>query len=428
MNVNYTYTPSVDQSTIIITIKNDGIKIGEQLFSIPSYTVASAISEVEFNGENFGFSFDGTFYPPQKDNVTETPPPSDLGEEIPPQEESTAGGVSFDVSRITLTEEPDITNIATSQVNQTLNNQELDVTKALLLFALPFEAKLISILINKKEEIQSKLIPFIIKQLTPFGLTAVQFIISNKALFQQGINPQILIPILNELKEYISCPNEQTLKQLVNKRNSIATQINNLYQNVKVINKTASTTNVVLTGIQVGINTIKAIPYPATGIPPLGLPPLTTGIIETIGASVDLLQTNLNKSQVVVSSLTITAAAFGSLLGSALNLLNVLDILIQQCSEDQDIPFTEINNEINLLNNQSQEIAQTQNNLTYKGFKLELQLDKTSSSKYPRRFAQALNNQGVPVLKTEPSFASNPQVLIDQLKFTIDSNPNLTAE
>ena len=51
MNVNYTYSPSVDQSTIIITIKNDGIKIGEQLFGIPSYTVASAISEVEFNGE-----------------------------------------------------------------------------------------------------------------------------------------------------------------------------------------------------------------------------------------------------------------------------------------------------------------------------------------------------------------------------------------
>ena len=48
--------------------------------------------------------------------------------------------------------------------------------------------------------------------------------------------------------------------------------------------------------------------------------------------------------------------------------------------------------------------------------------------KYPRRFAQALNKQGVPVLKTESSFASNPQVLIDQLKFIIDSNPNLTAE
>jgi hypothetical protein len=55
-------------------------------------------------------------------------------------------------------------------------------------------------------------------------------------------------------------------------------------------------------------------------------------------------------------------------------------------------------------------------------------LDEVNQSKYPRRYAQALSKQGVPVLKTDSSFASNPQVLIDQLKFIIDSNPNLTAE
>jgi hypothetical protein len=82
-----------------------------------------------------------------------------------------------------------------------------------------------------------------------------------------------------------------------------------------------------------------------------------------------------------------------------------------------------------VLANQSQEITQTQdNNLIYKGFKLELKLDEGNRSQYPRRFAQALNRQGVPVLKTEQSFASNPQVLLDQIKFIIDSNPNLTAE
>jgi len=336
--------------------------------------------------------------------------------------------ISFDISRVTLSEELDITNIATSQINQTLNTQELDVTKRLLSSNLPVEARLLTFFNSKKEEIQSRLIPFIIKQLTPFGSTAVQFIISNNELFRQGANPQEVAPLLNELKEYITCPTNSTLLQLVNKRNSTATQINNLYQNIKTINKTTDTTNTIITAVETGITTIQTVPYPATGIPPLGLPPLTSGIIETVGAAADLLQTRLNTSKVVINGLTVTAASFGSLLGSALNLLNVLDVLIQQCSEDQDIPFTEINNEINLLNNQSQEIAQTQNNLTYKGFKLELQLDESNQSKYPRRFAQALNRQGVPVLKTESSFASNPEVLIDQLKFIIDSNPNLTAE
>jgi hypothetical protein len=63
----------------------------------------------------------------------------------------------------------------------------------------------------------------------------------------------------------------------------------------------------------------------------------------------------------------------------------------------------------------------------YKGFKLEIKLDDSNNSKYPRRFAQALNAQGVPVLKTESSFASDPQVLLNELKFIIDSSPNLSA-
>ena len=348
---------------------------------------------------------------------------------------NTTGGTSFDVSRITLTPAPDVTNIATSQINQTLNTQKLDTVKRLLSANLPFEVKLLNIFNNKKEEVQARLIPFIVKQLTPFSPTAVQFIVNNPTLYKTGVNPQEIAPLLEELKGYVDCPNERIVLQLINKRNSVATQINNLYQNIKTINKTTDTSNTVTNAIQTGITTIQTIPYPATGIPPLGLPPLTTGLIEITGAAADLLKERLDINRIVISDLNITAASFGSLLGSALNLLNVLDVLIQTCAQDQELPFTTINNEINLLNsgtnllnNQSQITAQTQNNLTYKGFKLELQLDEVNQSKYPRRYAQALNSQGVPVLKTESSFASNPQVLIDQLKFIIDSNPNLTAE
>jgi hypothetical protein len=65
---------------------------------------------------------------------------------------------------------------------------------------------------------------------------------------------------------------------------------------------------------------------------------------------------------------------------------------------------------------------------TYKGFTYEVVLDLSNNSPYPKRYAQALNKQNVPVLRTESSFASDAKVLVDQLKFIIDSNPNLTAE
>ena len=122
------------------------------------------------------------------------------------------------------------------------------------------------------------------------------------------------------------------------------------------------------------------------------------------------------------------------MLGVILGLLNSLDVLIQQCAQEQDVPFETINNELNSFVNQSTGISNsdviqsTQEDNTYKNFTLEIKLDEVSTNKYPRRFAQALTKQGVPVLKTDSSFASDPQVLLDQLKFIIDSNPNITAE
>ena len=328
------------------------------------------------------------------------------------------GGTTFEVPRITLPEASDITNVSTSQINQSINAQDLAVTKKLLTANLSFDVKLLNNFNNKKEEIQSRLIPFIVKQLSPFGPTALQFITANPELFKPGVDLQKMAPLLNELKEYVSCPSQPTILQLINKRNNTATQINNLYQNVKTISKITNTTSIVLNAVQIGITVIQAIPYPSPSI----------GLTEIIGEVADLLQTKLKSGKVIVNGLSITSASFGLLLGSALNLLNILDLLIQQCSEKQDIPFTTINNEINLLNNQSQQIEETQQNLIYKGFKLELQLDKTNQTQYAKRYAQALSTQGVPVLRTESSFASNPQVLLDQLKFIIDSNPNLTAE
>lgn len=340
---------------------------------------------------------------------------------------------TYEIPRITLSSEPDITNIATSQVNQTINNQKLATITGVLGASIPFEVKLINLVNSKKEEIQAKLIPFVIQQLSPFGGASLQFIINNKEFLDPKTDPKTLLPLLVQLKQYVTCPNQNLILQLIRKRNNLANQINKMYDTVNLLNKTTSTTNTIITAAQTGVNLIKAIPYPATGIPPIGLPPLTTGVIEITGEVVSTLTTLLRKSGVVINALTLSAATFGVLLGTVLSLLKTLDLLLQQCVQDQNIPFTVINNELNLLVNQSTGIsnsvviATTQDN-TYKGFTLEIKLDEINTTQYKKRYAQALNKQGVPVLKTESSFASDPQVLVDQLKFIIDSNPNLTAE
>lgn len=57
----------------------------------------------------------------------------------------------------------------------------------------------------------------------------------------------------------------------------------------------------------------------------------------------------------------------------------------------------------------------------FRGFTFEIKFDPKSNNKYPKRFAQAVDVRGIPVLKSDSSFASDPQVLIDQLKFIIES-------
>ena len=253
--------------------------------------------------------------------------------------------------------------------------------------------------------------------LLPFGAVALQAIISK-------------IP-LDKIKNQIQCPSKAKLLELINKRNKLVKQINNAYKTISILSKALSITNTAITAIQAGVTAIEALPYPATGFPPLGLPPLTTGIIELTGSGKDKLKEALKKANVVISIVTLSLAAFGAVLGIVLRLLNNLDALIQQCSEEQELPFEDINNELNIFVNESTGVSNSEviaDDNTYKGFTLEIKLDETNSNKYPRRFAQALTKTGIPVLKTDSSFASDPQVLLDQLKFIIDSNPQLTAE
>jgi hypothetical protein len=312
-------------------------------------------------------------------------------------------GYSYDFSRITLPEEIDIQNVLTSQINQQITDASIPSLK--IAGALqPFEAKLATTISFKKETIKQLLIPAILALLLKFGPAVAQAVVNK-------------LPI-DQIKDLVNCPTNDELLRLINRRNKLARQINNIYKTVNTLTKALTIANTAITALQAGIV------LAATGPPPL--PP--NGILYTE------LKERLQLIQGGVTILSIVFASLGVLLGIILNLLNTLDILLQQCAQDQNLPFEAINIELNNLVNQSTGINnnvvidETQTDVTYKGFKLKLVLDETNKTQYPRRFAQALNIQGVPVLKTESSFASDPQVLLDQLKFIIDSNPNLTAE
>lgn len=58
---------------------------------------------------------------------------------------------------------------------------------------------------------------------------------------------------------------------------------------------------------------------------------------------------------------------------------------------------------------------------TYRGFRFEIRTILEESQLAPRRYAVALDRQGVVVLEGIPSFSADTQILIDELKFRIDN-------
>jgi myosin heavy subunit len=207
-----------------------------------------------------------------------------------------------------------------------------------------------------------------------------------------------------------------------------STMLGGWIDDILKITKVLGITTVSMSVIQQAIQLAKSNPYPATGIPPLGLPPLTSGIQTTIASFVAKLEKTIDKTQPTLTVITITIASFATFLGIILKFLNMLDIILEYCAEDKTIDFEAINDEINALANPTVTATQNDNTNTYKGFTLGVKIDEKNESKYIRRYAVAQNKQGVDLLRTDSSFASDPAVLISQLKFIIDSTPNITAE
>lgn len=342
--------------------------------------------------------------------------------------------ITIDVARITLQPTAEVTDKETAKIIQDSNDAESKETKATAKQSV--EGIIAETINNKKEELKRKLIPFILKLILPFGALALQAILAKL--------PQ------SEIAKLANCPSQATIQKLVDKRNKLVKQINNLYNLVTKITKALKIANLVIIALKIGLLAVAAIP-----------PPTFPGAVAVLNSKLAKL---IDLAGIGVSLLTITIATFGAFLGTILNLLNSLDFLLQKCSEDnakaqaiknveeagikptdpeyatavesqlksiQDLYLEQISDEINALASstiESLQQSQPNDTNTYKGFKLELKIDEKNESKFIKRYAQALNVQGVPVLKTESSFASDPNVLISQLKFIIDSNPNLTAQ
>jgi hypothetical protein len=252
----------------------------------------------------------------------------------------------------------------------------------------------------------SKRLPkYVLNLLAPFGVHLVQ-----KAL--EGKRGQELT------KWATSCPSPENLLVIINLRNELTTILNNANKVVTTTNDSINIFQTLLGALNAVLTVLKNIPYPTTGIPPLGLPPITVGVANTFSSNINKIQTNINKGQISLSTIQSLTAILAGVLTSILELLNALDGLIQKCAEEQNVPYNLINAELVAIQGQVE--------TSYKGFNFAIKLENLENPKYPKRYAIAVNQVGITVLRSQSSFTANPQTLIDELKFIIDRD-NLKA-
>jgi hypothetical protein len=250
---------------------------------------------------------------------------------------------------------------------------------------------------------QNKLLPLAIQLMVIFGITKLE----------------------KENQEEAVCPDNELLKELIRKRNSIVKQINQMW---KVIAANTAIAGVLfylslqLPQIKLSIN---SLPFPVSVPPGTGVPYSLISRLEKIQQLLDSF-TNISKElkKAIIMSLVFLVISLILILAY----LKKVDELIEGCAAElPPLPMDEVNAELLAIRENSE---QQGNPLlaNVNGFKLSvIKEEKFKVGDQYRRRAIAKNSQGITILQGEPSFSAEDQILLDELAFYIAQN-NLKAD
>ena len=246
---------------------------------------------------------------------------------------------------------------------------------------------------------------------------------SQKSKAQDLLKSKSQDQLSNLLDQYTGnfnfCPDGDSMEEILNIKNLVTSQLNQLMKIIDVTTK--------ILGLAVGFIELSRILYTALKFSPLPIPPFApTFLVGLIEDSKDEIQKGLGKASKITSGTLAILVILRQILSTVINLLDLLDTLIQQCSPANDDDGS------NPVLDQLRQIAEiddvanntkTQNQIN--GFKLEIETENNESS-LKRKRAVARNTDGVISLRGEWSYSSNEQILKNELIFYITQN-NLKA-
>ena len=275
------------------------------------------------------------------------------------------------------------------------------------------------------------------------GLAVLGTIITNEAMtFAERMIPTLERQIKNEIKRQAiaaaqqqfsdfldKCPPE--VGELINIRNSILEQANSI---VKTIDKISSTINIASTGVVTLINLIKILKTTKTALSTGSkfTPVIPGGVVSGLSDLDDAVtkitfddegNAKLPPILASINKVAVPIALISFYISKFISLLTELDNLVKDCISS--FPLTPISDELKQISDTQNQVEESSNLSTYKGFILEIE-EVSFSPLLNRKKAVGKNASNIVIVQTDLSFTPSDEVLINELKFIIDRN-DLTA-
>ena len=233
---------------------------------------------------------------------------------------------------------------------------------------------------------------------------------------------------LQEVKDRL-CPTQDVLENIIKQRNGIVDFLNNQQVKVNNLKVSADVTGDVADGIQNTSTFIELSAFIANQLAKIPGANLFPGFSVVRSAITDLNTVNqiikfdregsprIPPLRGAVSNFSVPLNQVNTMITKIVQALAPIDEIITLCSPNATLE----NLSPDVLATVAVQLSagETEDGSLYKGFRLEIETKKYTDTVNQNR-AVGKNNSGIILIATEYSFASDPNVLINELKFIID--------
>ena len=258
-----------------------------------------------------------------------------------------------------------------------------------------------------------------------------QVILEKGIQISDQIQPQ-LTNIQNELN---SAPNGTCLPPaqldlIILQRNNIVNKLNQIGSVLDTTTAAAGITSDLLNSLITAAQTLRvaktvliAADATAGGIGPFASLVFQANEVLDALKFDSLGNSKLNKLKSIIDNTAAPISLTSSFISIAIVSLNSIDNILKQCSPNST--YLAISNDLENITLRQNIAENTLNQITYKGFVLEIEIIPYTPT-VNRRRAIGKNQSGIIMIQTEFSFTTSNQVLINELKLIIDRD-NLKA-